>query len=70
VIPSLFLIQLQQTDASREPRLQEPSRLAAKHYYFVFICLKKKKPITVAQLFEACTIFARSEAAVVGYNPT
>jgi hypothetical protein len=27
-------------------------------------------PVTVAELSEACTVFARSEAGIVGSNPT
>jgi hypothetical protein len=27
-------------------------------------------PVTVAELSEACTVYARSEAGIVGSNPT
>jgi hypothetical protein len=29
-----------------------------------------RKPVTVAQRSKACTVFARSEAGIVGSNPT
>jgi hypothetical protein len=29
-----------------------------------------KQPVTVAERSKACTVFARSEAAIVGSNPT
>jgi hypothetical protein len=28
------------------------------------------EPVTVAEQSKACTVFARSEAAIVGWNPT
>jgi hypothetical protein len=28
------------------------------------------KPVTVAELSKACTVFARSEPVIVGSNPT
>jgi hypothetical protein len=28
------------------------------------------RPVTVAKRSKACTVFARSEAAIVGLNPT
>jgi hypothetical protein len=31
---------------------------------------KLLKPITIAERSEACTVFARSEAGIVGSNPT
>jgi hypothetical protein len=36
------------------------------NYYLVFI----KWPVTVAERSKACTVFSRSEAAIVGSNST
>jgi hypothetical protein len=31
--------------------------------------VKEKEPVTVAESSKACTVFARSEAGIVGSNP-
>jgi hypothetical protein len=33
-------------------------------------CATEEKPVTVAARAKACTVFARSEAGIVGSNPT
>jgi hypothetical protein len=39
-------------------------------FLIIFISLDIKLPVTVAELSKACTVFAPSEAAVMGSNPT
>jgi hypothetical protein len=36
----------------------------------IYIFIHTTRPITVAELSKACTVFARSEAAIMGSNPT
>jgi hypothetical protein len=35
-----------------------------------FALYMKRRPVRVAERSEACTVFARSEAAIMGSNPT
>jgi hypothetical protein len=37
--------------------------------HFMYVCIKPL-PVKVAELSKACTVFARSEAGIVGSNPT
>jgi hypothetical protein len=42
-------------------------RVATHVYLFTINC---QVPVTVADLSKTCTVFARSEAGIVGSNPT
>jgi hypothetical protein len=38
--------------------------------FFIFIGVRHCLPVTVAERSKACTVFARSQAGIVGSNPS
>jgi hypothetical protein len=40
------------------------------HFFAITIKYDTSRPVTVAEQSRACTVFARSEAEIVGSNPT
>jgi hypothetical protein len=44
--------------------------MATNLYIYIYIYIYIYKPVTVAVRSKACSVFARSEAGIVGSNPT